>query len=79
MEGFLTVEDYGKALFADEEAYSDSDSDYDRSVPLGLVSRIMDMREGFERTYVRVRGVYSHPCSSPEPSYSAISWAPEEI
>lgn len=75
MEGFLTVEDYGKALFADEEAYSDSD----RSIPLGLVSRIMDMREGFERTNVRVRGVYSHPCSSPEPSYSAISWAPEEI
>ena len=61
IEGFLTLEDYGKALFATDADYQDGR--YQRSIPLIMPNNLLDVREAFERTWVRIRGVYDHSCA----------------
>lgn len=61
IEGFITLEDYGKALFASEHAYLESD--YAQSIPLVAPNALIDVREAFERTWVEIRGVYDGRCA----------------
>lgn len=69
IEGFITFEDYGKALFRSEDAFLDAD--YAQSIPLILPNNLIDMREAFERTWVRIRGGYDHGCAGPTTFCSA--------
>lgn len=61
IEGFLTLEDYGKALFATDADYLEGR--YEHSIPLVMPNNLLDVREAFERTWVRIRGVYDHSCA----------------
>jgi hypothetical protein len=61
IDGFITLEDYSKALFVSEQAYLDAD--YARSLPIIVPNNLLDVREAFERTWVEIRGTYDGRCA----------------
>ena len=61
LEGFLSLEDYAKALFTDLESYEASD--FSQSVPVIIPNHILNHREVYERRSVRLIGTYDHDCA----------------
>lgn len=61
LEGFLSLEDYAKALFTDVEAYEASL--FQDSIPVVLGNYLLDRRELYERRRVRIDGTYDHECA----------------
>lgn len=59
--GFLSLEDYAKALFATVDDYEASR--FNRSIPVILNNYFLDRRELYERRNVRITGVYDHACA----------------
>ena len=59
--GFLSLEDYAKALFATVDDYEASR--FGQSVPVILNNYYLDRRELYERHNVHITGVYDHACA----------------
>jgi len=69
VSGFLSLEDYGKALFLTQEEFAEGR--FENSVPVIMPYNILNMREAFQRTFVKIRAVYHHDCADPEMFCSA--------
>ena len=61
LEGFLSLEDYAKALFISVDDYVASR--FEGSVPVVVGNYFLDRRELYERRNVRITGVYEHSCA----------------